>query len=379
MRSPNIRYWQGLDQLRGLAALLIVFYHGLHVLSFFPRAQGGDPYRFWIKTSNPFMALIEEGHSAVGFFIVLSGFLFSVSALGKDVVYSAFLRNRVLRIFPLFVVVLVVGMVSNPAAYSFIGVLQTLFMQGDFPGAAYGGAFTGMFWAVAVEFQLYLIFPFLHQFTERYGVRWAVGCIALCVAMRLLAAGTGTSTPRDIAYSHVLGRLDQFVIGMLAARLFRRVETRHLPWGILSLAASGLVLAVLTVFNQLGGYPNPSLWKVLWPVVEAFAWVPLLLAYTCYAERLPGWLGKPLAAFGTISYSIYLLHNACITALPQLWYPQLSADPNSQALLYVLCGVLLPLIVLSALSYYVVERPFLALRVSYLRPTAPPLQQTATG
>jgi peptidoglycan/LPS O-acetylase OafA/YrhL len=367
VRSPNIRYRQGLDQLRGIAALLIVFYHGLHVLSFFPRAQGGDPYRFWIQTWNPGMALIEEGHSAVGFFIVLSGFLFSVSALGKEVVYGGFLRNRVLRIFPLFVLVLVVGSVANPASYSFLGVMQTLLMQADFPGAAQGGAFSGMFWAVAVEFQLYLIFPFLHRFTERYGLRWALACIALCVAMRFLAASVGSSNARDIAYSHVLGRLDQFIIGMLAARLFRRIEARRLPWGILSLAATGLVLAVLTCFNQLGGYPTTSLWKVVWPILEALTWAPLLLAYTCFAERLPSWLGSPLAAFGTISYSVYLLHNACIVTLPRLWYPQLSSDPNSQALLFVLCVVLPVLVALAALSYYVVERPFLALRVSYLR------------
>lgn len=371
MRSPNIRYRQGLDQLRGLAALLIVFYHGLHVLSFFPRAQGGDPYRFWIQTRNPGLALIEEGHSAVGFFIVLSGFLFSVSALGKQVIYGAFIRNRILRIAPLFVLILVVGSIANPTSYSFLGVLQTLLLQADFPGAAQGGAFSGMFWAVAVEFQLYLIFPFLHHFTERYGLRWALACIALCVALRLLAASVGSSNPRDIAYAHVLGRLDQFVIGMLAARLFRRIETRRLPWGAISLLAIGLVLGVLTWFNQLGGYPNAALWKVLWPIVEALTWAPLLLAYTCFAERLPHWLGTPLAGFGTISYSVYLLHNACIATLPRFWYPQLSADPNHQALLFVVCAVLPALIPLAALSYYVVERPFLALRVSYLREPLP--------
>lgn len=338
------------------------------MLSFFPRAQGGDPYRFWIQTKNPLWVLVEEGHSAVGFFIVLSGFLFSVSALDKDVVYSAFLRNRILRIFPLFVLILVAGSVAEPGAYSFLGILQTVFMQANFQGGAHGGAFTGMFWAVAVEFQLYLIFPFLHRFIERYGARWALACIALCLALRLLAAGVGSSNAREISYYHVLGRLDQFLIGMLAARVFRQLETRKLPWGLLSLAATGLVLAVLTGFNQLGGYPNPALWKVLWPIAEALAWAPLLLVYTCFAERLPRWLGTPLAGIGAISYSIYLLHNACIIGMPRLWYPQLSPDLNSHALLYTLYAVLPVLIALSALSYYVVERPFLALRVSYLRP-----------
>lgn len=372
MRSPNIQYRQGLDHLRGLAALLIVVYHGLHLLSFFPRAAGGDPYRFWITTWNPVLALVEEGHSAVGFFIVLSGFLFSVSALGREVIYGAFMRNRALRIAPLFVFVLVVGSVANPKTYSFLGVLQTLLFQADFPGAAQAGAFSGMFWAVAVEFQLYFLFPFMHGFIEKYGVRWALGCIALCIAMRLMAAEVGTSNPRDIAYAHVLGRLDQFVIGMLAARLFRRLEASDLPWGTMSVVALLLVLMTLTVFNQLGGYPNTSLWKVLWPTCEALTWAPLLLVYTRFAENVPRWLGSPLAAFGAISYSVYLLHSVCIVLLARVWYPQWHPDPNYQALIFTL-GVVLPvLIALATLSYQVVERPFLALRVRYLRDTSSP-------
>lgn len=367
MRSPNIQYRQGLDHLRGLAALLIVLYHGLHVLSFFPRAQGGDPYRFWIHTYNPILAVIEEGHSAVGFFIVLSGFLFSVSALGKQVLYGAFIRNRLLRIAPLFMFVLVVGTVAHPGSYSFLAVVQTLAFQADFPGAAQAGAFSGMFWAVAVEFQLYFIFPFMHRFTEQHGARWAFGCIALCIAMRLVAANVGTSNPRDIAYGHVLGRLDQFVIGMLAARLFRRVETLELPWGAISVAAFGAVVAVLVGFNRLGGYPDLSLWKVLWPTVEALTWAPLLLAYTRFAERVPRWVGSPLAAFGAISYSIYLLHNVCLVLLSRVWYPSMHPNPDAQALLFTLCVVLPALIALATLSYQVVERPFLGLRVKYLQ------------
>ena len=70
-----------------------MFYHGLHVLSYFPRAQGGDPYRFWIHTRNPLLALLEEGHTAVALFMVLSGFVFSVSAAGKEIAYGAFERQ----------------------------------------------------------------------------------------------------------------------------------------------------------------------------------------------------------------------------------------------------------------------------------------------
>jgi peptidoglycan/LPS O-acetylase OafA/YrhL len=368
VRSPNIQYRQGLDHLRGFAATLIVFYHGLHLVSFFPRAQGGDAYRFWIKTWNPGLALIEEGHSAVTFFMVLSGFLFSVAAVGKEVIYGAFLKNRLLRIAPLLLFVLIVGLVANPSSYTFLGVLQTLLFQADFPGAAQVGMFSGMFWAVAVEFQLYLLFPFLHRFVEEHGLRWALGCIALCLAMRLMAAYVGSSNPRDIAYGHVLGRLDQFIIGMLTARLYRRIETLALPWGVLCGVSTLVVLAVLLGFNQLGGYPNMDAWKVVWPTFEALLWAQLIVTYTRFAERIPSWLGTPLAAYGSISYSIYLLHSTCIVLLARAWEPYfLHPDPNIAAIIFVPLCVLPVLIPLATLSYWVVERPFLALRVQYLR------------
>lgn len=368
MRSPNIQYRYGLDHLRAIAATLIVFYHGLHLISFFPRAAGGDPYRFWIHTSNPLLALIEEGHTAVGFFIVLSGFLFSVAAIGKEVEYAAFIKNRFLRIAPLYLFVLVVGLVANPTAYTFLGVLQTLLFQADFPGASQAGMFSGMFWAVTVEFQLYFLFPFLHRFLEQYRLRWALSCIVLCILMRLLAAYGGTSNPRDIAYGHVLGRLDQFVIGMLTARVFRRLESKQLPWGLLATLSTLAVLAAIWCFNRVGGYPSLAMWKVAWPTLEAVVWAQLIVTYTRFAERIPKGISAPLAAYGSISYSMYLLHSVCIVLLARFanalsWHP----NPDVAALLFVPFGVLPVLIPLSTLSYQVVERPFLGLRVQYLR------------
>jgi peptidoglycan/LPS O-acetylase OafA/YrhL len=371
VRSPNTRYLVGLDHLRALAALLIVFYHGLHILSFQPRAEGADPLRFWIVTKNPLVALVEEGHTAVALFMVLSGFVFSVAAQGREIAYGPFLKNRFLRIYPLFVLMLLVGMAAFPTAYSLIGVLQTLLFQADFQGAAQSGAYSAMFWAVAVEFQFYLLFPFMHHFIERHGVRWALACIALCVLLRLLATYNGTSNARDIAYWHLLGRLDQFLIGMLAARLYRRLETAKLPRGGLCVISIAILLGTIVLFNQSGGYRSLAPWKIAWPTLEALAWAQLLVSYTLFAERVPSFISRPLAAIGTASYSIYLLHYACITTLPRAFYPILAPDPNVASQLYVACVVLPVLLPLAALSYYVVERPFLALRSRYLRELSP--------
>jgi peptidoglycan/LPS O-acetylase OafA/YrhL len=367
VRSPNIRYLVGLDHLRALAALLIVFYHGLHLLSFFPRSVGKDPYALWIYTHNPFVALLEEGHTAVALFMVLSGFVFSVAAAGKEIDYFAFLKNRFLRIYPLFVFMLLVGSSAFPKTYTFLGALQSLFFQADFQGAADLGSFSQMFWAVGVEFQFYLLFPFLHRFLERHGMRWAAAAIALCLLFRLIATLLGTTNARDISYWHLIGRLDQFLIGMLTARVFLRLRHTRLRWGWLSVASTVVVLAVILAFNQLGGYPKVTLWKVAWPTVEALAWAPLLLTYTSFADRVPAAVSRPLAAMGSISYSLYLLHLPCIAILPRLFKPVFANDPNLASQLYVALVILPVLVPLAALSYYVIERPFLAQRVRYLR------------
>lgn len=369
MRSPNIRYLVGLDHLRAFAALLIVFYHGLHLLSLGPRAPGGDLAKVWWITDNPLAALIEEGHTSVALFMVLSGFVFSVGALGRNIMYGAYLKNRFLRIYPLFVFMTLVAIAAYPGSYSLLAVLQTLLFQGNLPGSLNIPPYTSMFWAVGIEFQFYLLFPLLHRFIEREGVRWGLACIALFIAMRLVAS-VGGSNARDVGYWHLLGRLDQFLIGMLAARAFEHLRQRALPWGLLSTAALGSALVVIMAFNRAGGWPVIALWKFIWPTVEASAWALLIVSYTAFASRVPGLISRPLAALGSISYSIYLLHYACVLFLPRFIPMPVRSDPNWGSQLYVLTVVLPILLPLAALSYYVIERPFLRLRVRYLEEPA---------
>ena len=366
MRSSNTRYLVGLDHLRGFGAILIVFYHALHVLSFGVRAGTGDPSQFWVHTLNPFIALIEEGHTSVALFMVLSGFVFSVAAEGREIAYWPFVKNRFLRVYPLYIVVMLAGLAALPSAYSPPAMFQALLFQANYAGALNLPPYSSMFWAVAVEFQFYLLFPFLHRFIERYGARWIMSSIALFILLRFCAATT-SSSPRDVSYWHLIARLDQFLLGMWSARLFSRWELRNVPWGLITLVCGACVATMLVAFNQLGGFPAQGYWKVAWPTIEGLGWASVLLSYTAFAKRMPALISKPLAALGTVSYSVYLLHFVCLMIVPR-WIPLWTSDsPNVTSQLYAL-GVILPILLpLSALSYYAVERPFLNMRVRYLR------------
>jgi peptidoglycan/LPS O-acetylase OafA/YrhL len=99
MRSSNIQYDPRLDHLRAGAALLLFLYHSFHIF-----------YGHWQAFPQTFLAgWLVEGHSGVALFFVLSGFLFMRIALDSPTIrWAGFMRNRVLRIFPLFVVIFVV-------------------------------------------------------------------------------------------------------------------------------------------------------------------------------------------------------------------------------------------------------------------------------
>src|SRR5690242_20886503 len=124
MRSPNSQYNPAIDQLRGLAALLILYYHAhSNLLPLISRTS----YR-WPRTLNPVYAVLVEGHTAVGLFMVLSGFIFTQAALGQSVSYRSFLLNRFLRIYPLMLAILGFAILIKPEVFNVAGFVRSLLL-----------------------------------------------------------------------------------------------------------------------------------------------------------------------------------------------------------------------------------------------------------
>jgi peptidoglycan/LPS O-acetylase OafA/YrhL len=365
VESPNQPYLPAVDHLRASAALLIVAYHGFQLLS--APIVAGRPFTpdLWVHTTNPLAAVLVEGHTAVALFMVLSGFIFTRAALGRAIAYGAFIRNRLLRIYPLFVLLLATGVYAHPESFAPGAFLQTLLLGANLPGGLETGAIGSMFWTIAVECQFYLLFPFLLAFLTRYGWRWLVGALVLCLVLRVVALGEGAHA-RALTYVTLVGRLDQFLLGMALAR-----STREHPafWAGAWILPAGLVLTVtaLAVFHRLGGWPVESPWRIAWPLIEGACWALTIGGYLPVAHRLPASLSRVLAGIGAISYSIYLLHYIVIWHLAARgWIWQPTGHGYADALITTACVATPPILALSALSYAVVERPFLTLRRPYL-------------
>ena len=381
MQTPQHPYLSRLDHLRFLAASLVVVFHFFHT-------HQGD-----LHSANPLVSLIDEGHTGIALFMVISGFIFTVIAGQRDVSYLGFMRNRIIRIYPLFVFAvflqLFISTYNDQRNYGFLQLLGWLipFRSDTVPLSP---QFVQL-WTIWVEFQFYLIFPFLLLFSRRFGGRYLWGLLLLLVVTRALVYAALGSV-RYIAYETIFGRLDQFLVGMLVGRLWLAKEVAsasggqarvaHLsPLWLLGAAAS-LVMGLHLFSLNVGFSEMASTFWIIWPPIEAALWAAFLWTYL--SAKWPGplaWRHKvdqSLAALGAMSFSTYVMHNLVIGAyngrLPLIPLDILSfagAGPVTQA---ILTGalVVLPLVLLvSVLTYRLIERPFLSLRAGYLRNPAP--------
>ncbi len=368
MKSTNFGYIPALDHLRGFAAVLVLFFHGSHFISH--KLAYGTPYdpANWTRTGNPFSALVIEGHTAVSLFFVLSGFIFTVGSLQKKLTYRGFYRNRLLRTYPLFLFFLFLGVVFTAENFSFTALLQTVFFMANSDTAFNGGAFTYVFWSIAVEWHFYLAFPLLLLAAQRWGWRALLALIVLFIFLRIGAYFAGADM-RNLSYYTIVGRIDQFLLGMLAGIYYRNhfVAGRRLDY--VAIAGAGLVLALLFGFNRLGGGAvNNYLW-IFWPTLEAGAWAFFLIGYLSIVRHLHRLVGRGLVAVGTISYSIFLGHYLVLDYfLRHDWDSLLRVgDPLATAVLNTLVLILPPVLLLASLTYICVERPFLRRRRNYMQ------------
>lgn len=356
--SSNLPWNPRLAHLRCLAALLVLMFHVFH--AFFGN---------WQPHPNAFgFGWLVEGHTGVSLFFVLSGYLFMSIALRAEgaLDYGRFLKNRTLRIFPLFVVVFMVAVSVNRDAFRPQDVLYLFFSNiGDPPTSKQ--LMTGAAWTISVEFTFYLIFPFLARFALAQGPDYLLRLIALLLLFKL-GAFLLSERPTHMIYSTLLGRLDQFLIGMLAAQYAALYILRPLH-GAWVLGAGLAVWALLEVQKYAASFFSPDPVQVAWlawPTVEALAWALVVLSYAHWRGNLWGWLGRLLERGGEISFSLYLWHGLAIfLGMRLLGTPDWFASSHLNALL-VGAGVLALSWGVASLSYRTIEAPFLEMRGRYV-------------
>jgi peptidoglycan/LPS O-acetylase OafA/YrhL len=355
--SKNVGYISRLDHLRFFAAILVVmfhFYHGLVPLE--------------DSSQNPLLTLFGEGSSGVDLFFVLSGFIFGLIGQGKIIHYGNFMLSRLVRVYPLYLLGIVIVMAANRGRFTpldfgllFLPVLNLDYLP-TLPGF-------GQLWTIGLEFQFYLIFPFLMAFVARHGARYLVGLMVLGLAVRGFYF-SDVGTVRDISQWSMLGRFDQFAIGILAATWYFRRGQRQTSPVHLGLAIMA-VLAGLQWLAVWGGYQRGEkspLW-IIWDTVEGVMWAYLVVSYLTCRVELPRWWDQLLSRLGQLSFSIYVFHSyAMYWALKHFASTVITGSREWDAVLLGLF-ICVPLAVLIALpSYHLIEKQFFVFRRKYVEP-----------
>jgi peptidoglycan/LPS O-acetylase OafA/YrhL len=346
MRSSNTAYIERLDHLRFFAAALVVLFHAWLLIGGATRAIRQIP-------------IINQGQVGVQLFMVISGFILAIISYDKELKVPRFYLNRVLRVYPLFLVVLAMGYFATPdprPTSTTIDFLIAALPISNLSRMSYG-EFGGQLWSIAVEMQFYLLFPLLHMMLARRGPRYHLSLLVFLVGIRA-ALFFLHGTVYDVSYFSLFGCLDVFLIGHLSGWAYRRgyLDLGGQQWAL------GTVLAICILIwtaERMRLFDHESVLWIIWPDILAVAFAVLVPAYIQCSARIPFSAG--LAALGRWSYSIYLWHIAIILIMQRLHLGDLNP--------YLFGCMVLPVTVaIAAASYHIIERPFLEWRLAYTSP-----------
>lgn len=286
-KSNKIRL-SGVEAGRGVAALLVVFYHtALHVEG----DVGGTV--LW--------RLPHFGHAGVDFFFVLSGFIITFvhyRDIGKRNRLAHYAQRRFTRVLPFYWIVLAYYLADiwlfhpakAPGIWEFLSNFLLLPQIND---QIVGGA-----WTLVFELMFYLIFAVLIA-SRKIGFAVLALWAALIATGFVIHPGRAWIAPLFIAASPYCF---EFLLGMGAAYVLLRNRLPH-SGALLAVGVSGFFVAGLAeVEGYMGGFGS-------WGRVVYGACSMLIIMALVERER-SGLLKvpKPLEVLGRASYSVYLVH-----------------------------------------------------------------------
>jgi peptidoglycan/LPS O-acetylase OafA/YrhL len=302
-----------LDGLRGIAILLVLWYHVWEIT--------------WLPAPAPWLQFVPEtGFIGVHLFFFLSGFVISypfVRALLANAAspsWGHFAWRRFTKIVPSYLLSIAVAYAIGyaqiqPYAATVPDVLaHVLFVHTWFPTTY--GTINGVLWTLAVEIEFYCTFPLVWWCFSRSPWLSTAAMIAVAWLWRAWMWHCCAAGLFDQWSENLPGYLDIFAFGMLAAYLFvrlrERASSRMVRSAALLLALAGAVWAVALLRMAWSARLEPH-WPYSWQIDMrwlfglAFAMLALgsLLAPRWWQHLLDN---APLRFMAAISYNLYLYH-----------------------------------------------------------------------
>ena len=367
-------YFPSLNGLRFIAAFVVIVHHLEQIKLFF-----GLPSLFF---KWHFIKIV--GELGVTLFFTLSGFLITYLLLAEKerfgtVFVKEFYIRRVLRIWPLYYLIIILGLFVLPHIDFFKIPVYTEGVQYRFGIKAFFYfilfpnvvsnlyaymPFIAQTWSIGIEEQFYLIWPWIVKKSENYLRVLLTIIIGLFLITNVLSHFADHSVDMSLAsnsnkvisfaYRYLaMLRIGCMAIGGIGAYYLYKLDMRILR-PIYSPSTQIVTLVVVMAMMLLGveiPYITHEFYSVLFIII--------ILNLAANPKSLISFENKILDYLGKISYSIYMWHNVAIIIgfhIARAYNPQLD-NFLSNAIYYGVTFVFT--LILSTASYELYEKQFL--------------------
>lgn len=285
----------------------------------------------------------------VSYFFILSGFIMIVAYHKKDKIdYLEFYRNRFARIYPLYIVGLLLYAVTKYSNFSVYRVIVYLLgIQSWIPGDALVLNFPG--WSISVEFLFYLLFPLLYNhFYYRNNKSIWIAAVLIWVITQVFSNLYVNSTmyegphTKSHEFSHYfpLLHINEFLVGNLAGLFFvKNFKEKNYDVPIVLVFTAVLLSLIFIPLNFHNG-------------LMAVLFIPLIMLISCNKGKITKLFSlQPLEYLGEISYAIYIVHIPVLYILREI-VKKYSLGIDTVFFLYIIV-----LLASSSLFYQFIEKP----------------------
>ena len=323
-------HYELLDGLRGVAAIMVIFYHIFEGFATSPLDQH-----------------VNHGYLAVDFFYILSGFVIGYAYDDRwktSLTMGNYFKRRLIRLHPMVVMGAVLGALSFciqgcekwdgsavPFTFVLLALLLNLFLIPAIPGTATDVrgnnemySLNGPSWSLFFEYIGNILYAL---FIRRLSTRWLavlVGAAGIGLATFAIGnfsgfghLGVGWSLIDNNLAGGFLRLMFSFSMGLLLSRIFKPVNIRGAFW------ICSLCIAVLLAIPHIGG--EEALWQNgVYEAVCTIMVFPALVWLGASGRTTDRMTSRVCSFLGDISYPLYIVHYP----LMYLFYDWLWSGPE---------------------------------------------------
>lgn len=309
-------HYELLDGLRGIAALLVIWYHIFEGYAF---AGGG-----LIETVN-------HGYLAVDFFFMLSGFVISYAyddRWNKTMSLKDFFKRRLIRLHPMVIMGAVIGVIfyylqggvkwdgtEVPFSLVMLSLLMGILFIPAIPGASYdvrgnGEMFSlnGPSWSLFFEYIGNILYAlFIRRFSTKVLAIWTIllglglGYFAVCDVAGYGCIGVGWTLDKANFIGGLLRMSFPFSLGMLLARNFKPIPIKGAFW----ICAIALVILFHIPYIASKG---PISYNGIFEMLCITVVFPILIWVGASGKTTDNASTQVCKFLGDVSFPVYIIH-----------------------------------------------------------------------